>query len=59
MVRVKLQGTLIYSIVIPFSLRRSASLVTCPAFRLGATSTVKTKGCERTFIFKDPFTAVR
>ena len=44
---------------IPFSLRRSASLVTNPAFKQGSTYTVKTKGYEKTFTLNEPFTTVR
>ena len=50
---------LLETVTIPFSLRRSASLVSCPAFKLGKTYTVKTKGYERTFMFKENFTTVR
>lgn len=52
-------GKLLDSITIPFALRRSASLVSSPAFKLGKTYTVKTKGYERTFTFKENFTTVR
>lgn len=52
-------GKCIDCITIPFSLRRSASLVTCPAFKLGNTYTVKTKGYEKTFTLNEPFTTVR
>jgi hypothetical protein len=47
------------TITIPFSLRRSASLVTSPAFKLGNTYTVKTKGYEKTFTLNEPFTTIR
>jgi hypothetical protein len=50
---------LITTVTIPFSLRRSASLVTNPAFKLGGTYTVKTKGYEKTFTLNEAFTAVR
>lgn len=50
---------LLDTVTIPFSLRRSASLVSTPAFQLGKTYTVKTKGYERTFTFKENFTTVR
>ncbi|UKK53159.1 hypothetical protein [Prevotella sp. E2-28] len=43
----------------PFSLRRSASLVTRPAFKLGNTYTVKAKGYEKTFTLNETFTTVR
>ena len=51
------KGTL--NIVIPFTLRRSASLVGCPAFKVGGKYTVKTKGYEKTFTLNEPFTVVR
>ncbi|MBO4550993.1 MAG: carbohydrate-binding domain-containing protein, partial [Bacteroidaceae bacterium] len=50
---------LLDTVTIPFSLRRSASLVSNPAFKLGKTYTVKTKGYEKTFTFKENFTTVR
>lgn len=50
---------LLDTVTIPFSLRRSASLVSSPAFRLGSTYTVKTKGYEKTFTIKDNFTTLR
>ena len=50
---------LIETVTIPFSLRRSASLVTTPAFKVGNTYTVKTKGYEKTFTLNENFTAVR
>ena len=50
---------LLETVTIPFSLRRSASLVSNPAFKLGKTYTIKTKGYERTFTFKENFTTVR
>ena len=52
-------GKCLDTITIPFSLRRSASLVTCPAFKLGNTYMVKTKGYEKTFTLNEPFTTVR
>jgi hypothetical protein len=52
-------GKLIDTVTIPFSLRRSASLVGSPAFKVGNTYTVKTKGYEKTFTLNEPFTAVR
>ena len=52
-------GNLLFSVTIPFSLRRSASLVGNPAFKVGNTYTVKTKGKEKTFTLSEPFTAVR
>lgn len=50
---------LIDTVTIPFSLRRSASLVSSPHFKVGGTYKVKTKGYEKTFTIKEPFTAVR
>lgn len=50
---------LIDSVTVPFSLRRSASLVSHPAFKANQTYTVKTKGYEKTFTFKENFTVVR
>jgi hypothetical protein len=52
-------GKLLNTVAIPFSLRRSASLVGSPAFKVGGTYTVKTKGYEKTFTLTEPFTAVR
>ena len=52
-------GKLIDSVTIPFAMRRSASLVGSPAFKLGSTYTVKTKGYEKSFTLSEPFTAVR
>jgi hypothetical protein len=40
-------------------LRRSASLVTIPTFKLGNAYTVKTKGYEKTFTLNEPFTTIR
>lgn len=53
------KGKLIDTVTLPFSFRRSASLVTSPAFKLGSTYTVKTKGYEKTFTLSEPFTTVR
>ena len=52
-------GKCLDTITIPFSLRRSASLVTCPAFKLGNTYTVKAKDYEKTFTLNETFTTVR
>lgn len=52
-------GKLMDKVTVPFSLRRSASLVGSPAFKIGNSYTVKTKGYEKTFIFNEPFTIVR
>ena len=52
-------GKCVDTITVPFSMRRSASLVTSPAFKLGQSYTVKTKGYEKTFTLNEPFTTVR
>ena len=52
-------GNLVLSVTVPFSLRRSASLVGSPAFKVGNTYTVKTKDKEKSFTLSEPFTAVR
>lgn len=53
------KGMCLDTITIPFSLRRSVSLVTSPAFKLGNTYTVKTKGYEKAFTLNEPFTTIR
>lgn len=52
-------GKCVDTITVPFSMRRSASLVTSPVFKLGQSYTVKTKGYEKTFTLNEPFTTVR
>lgn len=52
-------GKQLASFTVPFSMRRSASLVGSPYFKIGDTYSVKTKGYEKTFIFHEPFTIVR
>lgn len=52
-------GKLIDTVTIPFSMRRSASLVGSSAFKVGSTYTVKTKNYEKTFTLSENFTAVR
>lgn len=52
-------GKLIDTVTVPFSMRRSASLVGSPTFKLGNTYTVKTKGYEKTFTLNEQFTTVR
>lgn len=52
-------GKLLDTIKVPFAMRRSASLVSSPAFKLGSTFTVKTKGYEKTFTLNENFTTVR
>ena len=53
------EGKVVDTISVPFSLRRSASLVTSPAFKVGGTFTVRTKGYEKTFTLSENFTTVR
>lgn len=50
---------LLETITVPFSLRRSASLISSAAFQVGETYTVKTKGYEKTFTLNENFTVVR
>lgn len=50
---------LLDTITVPFSLRRSASLVTTPQFKVGNTYCVKTKDYEKTFTLSENFTVVR
>ena len=52
-------GKLVNTVTVPFSMKRSASLVSSPTFKLGSTYTVKTKGYEKTFTFSENFTTVR
>ena len=52
-------GKVLGTVTIPFSMKRSASLVSSPAFKSGATYTVKTQGYEKTFTFTENFTIVR
>ena len=52
-------GKLLQTVTGPFTMRRSASIVTCPDFKLGNTYTVKTKGYEKTFTLNESFTTVR
>ena len=52
-------GKLIDTITIPFSFRRSASLISSPTFKLGSTYTVKTKGYDKTFTLSESFTTVK
>ena len=53
------KNKLLETITVPFSLQRSASLVSSAAFQVGETYTVKTKGYEKTFTLNENFTAVR
>ena len=50
---------LIDSITVPFSLQRSASIVSTPALQIGKNYTIKAKGYEKTFTISEPFTIVR
>ena len=52
-------GKLLDTVTVPFSMSRSASIVGNPAFKIGSTYTVKTKGYERTFTLNEQFTTVR
>jgi hypothetical protein len=53
------KGKLIDTVTIPFSLKRSSSLVSSPAFKMGETYTVKTKDYEKTFTLNENLTIVR
>ena len=53
------KNKLLETITVPFSLRRSASLVSSAAFQMGETYTVKTKDYEKTFTLNENFTVVR
>jgi len=52
-------GKVLDTVTIPFTMRRSASLVSSPAFKVGSTYTIRTKGYEKTFTLSEPFTTVR
>lgn len=52
-------GKVLDTVTIPFAMKRSASLVSSPAFKLGGTYSVKTQGYEKTFTFTENFTVVR
>ena len=53
------KGTVLDTVTVPFSMKRSASLVSSPTFKVGGTYTVKTKGYEKTFTITENFTTVR
>ena len=53
------KGKLIDTVTIPFSLKRSSSLVSSPAFKMGETYTVKTKDYEKTFTLNESLTIVK
>jgi hypothetical protein len=50
---------LLDTVTVPFSMKRSASLVSRADFKVGSTYTVKTKGYDKTFTISENFTAVR
>ncbi len=52
-------GKTLDTITVPFSMRRSASIVSIPAFKVGGSYTVKTTDYERTFTIDENFTIVR
>ena len=52
-------GNVIDTVIVPFSMRRSASLVSSPSFKVGETYTVKTKDYERSFQLNEQFITVR
>ena len=52
-------GKLLNEVTIPFAMRHSASLVTCPAFKVGSTYTIKTNGYDKSFTISENFTTVR
>ena len=53
------KNKLLETITVPFSLRRSASLISSAAFQMGETYTVKTQDYEKTFTLNENFTTVR
>ena len=53
------KDTVLDTVTVPFSMKRSASLVSSPAFKVGGTYTVKTKDYEKTFTITENFTTVR
>lgn len=53
------QGKLIDTITVPFSLKRSSSIITHPQFKLGETYTAKTTNCTKTLTFNENFIIVR
>ena len=52
-------GKLVDTVTVPFSMKRSASLVSSPHFKVGNSYSVKTKDYEKTFTLSEPFTTVR
>ena len=53
------EGKQLESITTPFSLQRSSSLISHPAFETGKQYTVRTKDYEKTFTLTENFTVVR
>ena len=53
------KDTVLDTVTVPFSMKRSASLVSSPAFKVGGTYTVKTKDYEKAFTITENFTTVR
>ena len=53
------KGKVLNTVTVPFSMKRSASLIGCPDFKVGSTYTVKTNGYEKTFTITENFTTVR
>lgn len=53
------EGKQLESITTPFSLQRSSSLISHPAFKVGKKYTVRTKGYEKTFTLTENFTTIR
>ena len=53
------EDKLIHTLTAPFSLRQSASIVSCPTFQVGGTYSVRTAGYEKRFTLDERFTIVR
>ena len=53
------KGKLLDTLTVPFTLRRSSSIITTPEFKVGENYTVKTKDYEKTFTLSENFTVVR
>lgn len=53
------KGKLLATFSVPFSLRHSASILSSPAFQLGATYTISTKSLDTTFTLTEPFTTIK
>ena len=53
------EGKLLDAVTVPFSLRRSASILSSPSFKLGNTYTVRTQNYQKTFTLNENFTVVR